>query len=91
MSAVQRVRPSMSPPFVAAAVFPMTTTPKQTYEIHLMGRTISQVEQIDPQLAVLDYLRGLGCADDEVVRVGNDSASWRGALYTALPVSPADT
>jgi hypothetical protein len=48
------------------------------------------VEQIDPQLAVLEYLRGLGCADHEVVRVGNDSASWRGALYTAVPVSEMD-
>lgn len=82
---------SVSAHALAATLFLMTTTPKRMYEIQLMGRTVSQVEQIDPQLAVLDYLRGMGCADDEVVRVGNDSASWRGALYTAAPVTEADT
>jgi hypothetical protein len=30
----------------------------------------------------------MGCEEDEIIRVGNDSASWRGALYTA--VSAAD-
>jgi hypothetical protein len=64
----------------------MAETPKQTYEIQLMGRPIALRDDIDPQLAVLDYLRGIGCEDDEVVRVGNDSASWRGALYTAIRV-----
>lgn len=64
----------------------MTSTPKRAYEIHLMGSRIAQRDDIDPQLAVLDYLRSLGCEDDEVVRVGNDSASWRGALYTAVPI-----
>jgi hypothetical protein len=52
-----------------------------------MGRVVSVREEIDPQLAALDYLRSMGCVDDEVVRVGNDSASWRGALYTAVPVT----
>ena len=65
----------------------MAASPKQTYEIHLMGRAVSRREDIDAQLAVLDYLRSMGCEDEEVVRVGNDSASWRGALYTAVPVS----
>ena len=67
----------------------MSATPKQIYEIQLMGRAISQREDVSPQLAVLEYLRAMGCEDDEVVRVGNDSASWRGALYTAVPVSDA--
>jgi hypothetical protein len=68
----------------------MEATPKQTYEIQLMGRPVSQREDINAQLAVLDYLRSMGCEDEEVVRVGNDSASWRGALYTAVPVSERD-
>jgi hypothetical protein len=65
----------------------VTATPKRTYEIQLMGRQVGQVEEIDPQLAVLDYLRSIGCEDEDVVRVGNDSASWRGALYTAVRAS----
>ena len=66
-------------------------TPRRTYEIQLMGRAVSVREEISPQLAVLDYLRSLGCEDDEVVRVGNDSASWRGALYTAVPAPAAES
>jgi hypothetical protein len=62
----------------------MTATPKRTYEIRLSGQTVGRREEIDPQLAVLDYLRSMGCEEDEIVRVGNDSASWRGALYTAV-------
>lgn len=68
----------------------MESTPRREYEIQLMGRAVARREDIAPQLAVLDYLRSLGCGDDEVVRVGNDSASWRGALYTAVPVSAAE-
>ena len=52
-----------------------------------MGRAVSQRDNIGPQFAVLDYLRAMGCEDDEIVRAGKDSASWRGALYTAVPVS----
>jgi hypothetical protein len=51
---------------------------------------VARREEIDPQLAVLDYLRSLGCEEDEIVRVGNDSASWRGALYTAVLAGDVD-
>jgi hypothetical protein len=64
----------------------MASTPKRAYEIRLSGQTVAQREDIDPQFAVLDYLRALGCEEDEIIRVGNDSASWRGALYTAVSV-----
>jgi hypothetical protein len=68
----------------------MASTPKRTYEIRLSGQTVATREDIDPQLAVLDYLRSIGCEEDEIVRVGNDSASWRGALYTAVPAPDGD-
>jgi hypothetical protein len=35
--------------------------------------------------AVLEYLRSIGCREDEVMRMGRDSASWRGAVYKAVP------
>jgi len=63
----------------------MSATPKQVYEIRLSGQPVSQVEHINPQLAVLDYLRSLGFEEEDIIRVGNDAASWRGALYTAVP------
>jgi hypothetical protein len=68
----------------------MTATPKRSYEIRLSGQAVARREEIDPQLAVLDYLRSIGCEEDEIVRVGNDSASWRGALYTAVLAADSD-
>jgi hypothetical protein len=65
----------------------MASTPKRAYEIRLSGQAVARREDIDPQFAVLDYLRSLGCDVDEIIRVGNDSASWRGALYTAVSVA----
>lgn len=35
--------------------------------------------------AVNDYLRALGGRHDEVRRIGTDTASWRGAVYRAVP------
>ena len=63
----------------------MEASPRHVYEIRLGGRVVSRREAITPQQAVLDYLRSMGCEDDEVARVGTDSASWRGAVYVATP------
>ena len=63
----------------------MEASPRHGYEIRLGGRVVSRREAITPQQAVLDYLRSMGCEDDEVARVGTDSASWRGAVYVATP------
>jgi hypothetical protein len=43
-----------------------------------------------PHEALRDYLRGIGCRDDEMVRMGEDRAAWRGAVYVAAP-APSDT
>ena len=65
--------------------FGMEASTNQTYEIRLGSRTIARRDAIAPQHAVLDYLRSIGCEDAEVARVSTDAASWRGALYTAVP------
>ena len=39
------------------------------------------------QEALADYLRGQGCRDSEIVRMGRDVAAWRGAIYKAVPAS----
>jgi hypothetical protein len=36
--------------------------------------------------ALFDYARSLGCRDEEIVRIGLDAVSWRGAVYRAEPV-----
>ena len=42
-----------------------------------------------PREALVDYLRSLGCADDDMVRVDMDAMSWHGAVYTAVEVGDA--
>jgi hypothetical protein len=60
----------------------------RTFEIHCGTRVVSRVESPTPRYAVTDYLRSLGCRDDELEPMGDDTVAWRGAVYTA--VEPKD-
>jgi hypothetical protein len=52
-----------------------------SYEV-LSGRhAVALQSASSAQEALIDYLKALGCRDDEIVRMGTDSASWRGAVY----------
>ena len=42
------------------------------------------------QQALVDYLRALGCRDDDLVRLGVDTIAWRGARYRAVPVASGE-
>ena len=59
----------------------MTTT----YELRSGDRPIGTREASTPQQALLDYVRALGCKDEEIMRLGVDAVSWRGAVYRAVP------
>jgi hypothetical protein len=65
------------------------------YEIHCGARVVSSVTSFTPRHAVIDYLRSLGCRDDEIEPMGDDSVAWRGAVYTGVamhePRSPASS
>jgi hypothetical protein len=58
----------------------------QTYEIHCGDRVVTQVQSHTPRYAITDYLRSLGCTDDEIEAIGSDAVAWRGAVYTARAV-----
>ena len=58
------------------------------YEIHCGTRVVSRMEAPTPRYAVTDYLRSLGCRDDELEPMGDARVAWRGAVYTA--VEPED-
>lgn len=66
-----------------------------TYEIHCGARVVSRVKSFTPRHAVNDYLRSLGCSDDEMEPVGDDAVAWRGAVYTGVettePSGPASS
>jgi hypothetical protein len=56
------------------------------YEIRSGKRPVSIRSGPSAQQALLDYVRSLGCSDAEIIRLGADSVSWRGARYTAVAV-----
>jgi hypothetical protein len=61
------------------------------YVVCSSGRVVAvQVASSAPE-ALIDYLRALGCRDDEIVRLGDSAAAWRGATYRALPADDGDT
>jgi hypothetical protein len=73
--------------------FPETgrsTTVTTTYEVRSGSRSIETREASTPQQALLDYVRSLGCRDDEILRLGVDAVSWRGAVFRAVPAPHDD-
>lgn len=57
------------------------------YEVRSAGRLISRQEASTAQEAVLQYVRSLGCRDNEIMRVAADTVAWRGAVFSAVSVS----
>ena len=58
----------------------------RTYELRQGRRQIGLRDAATAQEALLDYVRSLGCRDNEIARLGADAVSWRGAVYRAVPV-----
>jgi hypothetical protein len=41
--------------------------------------------------AVIEYLIGIGCMRNELVTLGPDAVTWRGATFRAVPVAAEPT
>ena len=59
----------------------------ETFEIRCGSRSVTHRNATTPQHAVIDYLRSLGSRDAEIVRLAPGGVSWRGAVYTAVPLA----
>jgi hypothetical protein len=57
-----------------------------TYAIHSSKRQIAVTTAWSAGEALIEYLRGRGFRDDEMVRMRFDAVSWRGAVFTATKV-----
>jgi hypothetical protein len=57
----------------------------RSYEVRCGRHAVALQTASSASEAVGEYLRGLGCHRDEIVRMGADAASWRGAVYRAVP------
>ncbi len=58
------------------------------YEVRSGKRTVSLQWASTAQEAVIEYLRSSGVRREEIARLGMSAASWRGAVYSAVPVEP---
>jgi hypothetical protein len=63
----------------------------QMYEIHCGARVVSRVRSFTARHAVNDYLRSLGCSDDEIEPIGEDAVAWRGAVYTGVETTESSS
>ena len=55
------------------------------FEVRCGRRAVAVRTASTAHEALADYLRSLGCQRSEIARVGADAASWRGAVYSAVP------
>jgi hypothetical protein len=59
---------------------------RTSYEVRSGKRLVSLQNANTAREAVIEYLRSMGCRDDEVTTTAADAATWRGAVYRALPL-----
>lgn len=64
--------------------FPCMTS---EFEIRSGRRVVAILRSVSPLQAAVDYVRGLGSSEQEIVRLGTNSVSWRGARFSAVPVA----
>jgi hypothetical protein len=74
-------------PGVVDAIIHRTMT--ESYEIWLGRNRIAVHDAGSPLLALVEYLRGEGARDDDILRLGTDAVAWRGAVYRARLGEPA--
>lgn len=61
----------------------MGLTVSGSYEIWLGPNRVAVREAGSALLALVEYLRGEGVGDEDIVRLGPSEVSWRGATYRA--------
>ena len=67
----------------------MQRTTTTSYSVYSGKRIVGLQNAWSPSEAVVEYLRRQGYRNDEIRRMGYDSAAWRGATYTAREASEA--
>lgn len=65
----------------------MASDARPSYSVYSGRRAVGVRKAWSPAEAVIEYLVGLGCRGDEMVRMGPNAVIWRGATFTATPVA----
>ncbi|HSG14434.1 MAG TPA: hypothetical protein VLA22_11250 [Gaiellaceae bacterium] len=61
----------------------MASDRRLDYSVYSGRRAVGVKKAWSPSEAVIEYLVGIGCRGDELVRMGPNSVIWRGATFTA--------
>lgn len=64
----------------------MASDRRLSYSVYSGRRAVGIKKAWSPAEAVIEYLAGLGCRGDELVRMGPNAVIWRGATFSAAPV-----
>jgi len=59
---------------------------KPSWEVHCGRRLVSRETAHTAREAVIEYLRSIGCRDDEMTSVAANAVTWGGAVYRAVPL-----
>ncbi len=69
----------------------MASDRRLSYSVY-SGRRVTGVRRAwSPAEAVIEYLADMGYRGTEIVRLGPNAVSWRGATFTAEPVAVEPT
>jgi hypothetical protein len=69
----------------------MASDQRLTYSVYSGRRAVEVRKAWSPAEAVIEYLVGLGYRGDEMVRMGPNAVTWRGATFTATQVAVEPT
>ena len=56
----------------------------QAYELRSGDRLVGVRKASTPQAALFDYVRSLGCLDEEIMKLSPDVIAWRGVVFKAV-------
>lgn len=77
-------RGDMPSVYVVSLQATLSKVMRASFEIRSGRKPVTIVEASAAQEAVVDYVRSLGCHDDEVRRLGTAEVAWRGAVFSAV-------
>ena len=65
----------------------MAAMGRTSYSVYSGRRAVGVRDAWSPAEAVIEYLQAQGCQRDEITRMRSDALAWRGATFTAAPVT----
>jgi hypothetical protein len=64
----------------------MASDRRLTYSVYSGRRAVAEKKAWSGAEAVVEYLTAMGCKGSELVTLGPDAVTWRGATYRAVPL-----